>query len=50
MNSVRNGAPGGPHPQYKWLGLHPTEEAARAKLAQYKVSEEAWVEMIVFGK
>jgi len=40
----------GPYPKYKYLGLHPTEAAARAKLAQYEVGHPEEFGMIVNGK
>ena len=40
----------GPGPNQKFLGYHPTEEAARAKLAEYKAKHPEEFGMIVKGK
>ena len=40
----------GPSPQRKWLGLHPTKEAAWAAIAKYKAEHHEEFGMRVFGK
>ena len=40
----------GTGPKYKWLGRHPTKEAARAAVAKYKAEHPEEFGMRVFGK